>query len=180
MIFRPDCIAALGNAHIQTPNLDRLVASGLAFTHAYTMGSMISAVCTPSRTMILTGRSLFHAPSHDYALWPKAMAAGGYETFHLGKKGNSFVPGMEAFEKCLYSTDMGADKDHQTASQKTTDRLIESLRTRKTEKPFFIYYAPQAFSRILNLRTTTSGFTGRQQNTGDMRAGQGGLRYRRR
>src|SRR5215471_21570132 len=88
--FRPDCIAAWGNRHIKTPNLDKLCARGLLFTHAYTMGSMIGAVCTPSRTMILTGRSLFHAPGKDYALWPKAMAAGRYETFHLGKKGNSF------------------------------------------------------------------------------------------
>ena len=141
--FRPDCIAALGNPQIKTPNLDRLVERGLAFTHTYTMGSMIGAVCTPSRTMILTGRSLFHAPGRRYALWPNAMAAGGYETLHLGKKGNSFVPGMKAFETCLYSTDMGADEDHETASQKTADRLIEFLRARKTEKPFFIYYAPQ-------------------------------------
>ena len=141
--FRPDCIAAMGNAHIKTPNLDRLTERGLAFTHTYTMGSMVPAVCTPSRTMILTGRSLFHAPGQDYALWPKAMAAGGYETFHLGKKGNSFVPGMEAFQTCLYTTDMGADEHHETASQKTADRLIEFLQTRKTEKPFFIYYAPQ-------------------------------------
>src|SRR5947208_2315079 len=73
--FRPDCIAAWGNPRIKTPNLDQLCARGLLFTHAYTMGSMIGAVCTPSRTMILTGRSLFHAPGKDYALWPKAMTA---------------------------------------------------------------------------------------------------------
>src|SRR5437763_3052694 len=75
--FRPDCISAWGNSHIKTPNLDKLVQRGMLFTHAYTMGSMIGAVCTPSRTMILTGRSLFHAPGNNYALWPKAMAAGG-------------------------------------------------------------------------------------------------------
>jgi arylsulfatase A-like enzyme len=141
--FRPDCVAASGNPQIQTPNLDRLSSRGLSFTHAYTMGSMIGAVCTPSRTMILTGRSLFHAPGRDYALWPKAMAAGGYETFHLGKKGNSFVPGMEAFETCLYTGDMGADQQHETASEKTADLVIQFLRGRKTAKPFFIYYAPQ-------------------------------------
>lgn len=141
--FRQDCIAAWGNPHVKTPNLDKLSARGLSFTHAYTMGAMIGAVCTPSRTMILTGRSLFHAPGKDYALWPKAMAAGGYETFHLGKKGNSFAPGMEAFETCLYTGDLGADQNHETASQVTADRLIEFLRARKTEKPFFIYYAPQ-------------------------------------
>jgi len=141
--FRADCIAAFGNSQIQTPNLDRLSGRGLSFTHAYTMGSMIGAVCTPSRTMILTGRSLFHAPGRDYALWPKAMAAGGYETFHLGKKGNSFVPGMEAFETCLYTGDMGADQRHEIASEKTADRVIQFLRSRESAKPFFIYYAPQ-------------------------------------
>lgn len=141
--FRADCISAWGNPHIKTPNLDKLSNRGLSFTHAYTMGSMIGAVCTPSRTMILTGRSLFHAPGKDYALWPKAMAAGGYETFHLGKKGNSFVPGMEAFDTCLYTTDLGLDDHHEIASEKSTDRVIQFLRERKTGKPFFVYYAPQ-------------------------------------
>src|SRR5437660_405395 len=60
--FRADCISAWGNSHILTPNLDKLSERGMSFTHAYTMGSMIGAVCTPSRTMILTGRPLFHAP----------------------------------------------------------------------------------------------------------------------
>jgi len=104
---------------------------------------MIGAVCMPSRTMILTGRSLFHVPGKDYALWPKAMAAGGYETFHLGKKGNSFVPGMEAFETCLYTGHFGADEHHEIAAQKTAERVIDFLRKRKTDKPFFVYYAPQ-------------------------------------
>ena len=141
--FRPDCMAAWGNPHIKTPNLDKLCARGLLFKHTYTMGSMIGAVCTPSRTMILTGRSMFHAPGRDYALWPQAMAAGGYETFHLGKKGNSFVPGMEAFETCLYTGDLGADDHHEIAAQKTAERVIEFLRKRKSAQPFFVYYAPQ-------------------------------------
>ncbi len=140
--FRPDCIAASGNPHIKTPNLDELARRGMSFSHAYTMGSMIGAVCTPSRTMILTGRSFFHAPGTNYSLWPKAMEAGGYETFHLGKKGNSFGPGMEAFQTCLYSGDLEADTHHEIASEKTADRVIGFLRTRKSPKPFFIYFAP--------------------------------------
>src|SRR5262245_11603326 len=64
--FRPDCISALGNPHIKTPTLDQLAGRGMSFSHAYTMGSMIGAVCTPSRTMILTGRSFFHAPGKHY------------------------------------------------------------------------------------------------------------------
>jgi arylsulfatase A-like enzyme len=92
--------------------------------------------------MILTGRSFFRAPGTNYALWPKAMEAGGYETFHLGKKGNSFLPGMEAFQTCLYSGDLGVDDHHEIASEKTADRVIEFLRGRNSAQPFFIYYAP--------------------------------------
>ena len=57
---RADTIAALGNAHIQTPNLDRLVRRGVAFNRAYMMGGMNAATCVPSRAMLLSGRSLFH------------------------------------------------------------------------------------------------------------------------
>src|SRR5262245_13169726 len=60
---RFDTIAALGNTEIKTPNLDKLVARGFTITNAYCQGSMVPAVCAPSRTMILTGRSLFRIPS---------------------------------------------------------------------------------------------------------------------
>ncbi len=49
---RFDTIGALGNPHVHTPNLDRLVAEGVAFTHAYCQ----SPICTPSRASFLTGR----------------------------------------------------------------------------------------------------------------------------
>jgi arylsulfatase len=42
---RYDTIGALGNPHVNTPNIDRLVAEGFAFTHAYCQ----SPICTPSR-----------------------------------------------------------------------------------------------------------------------------------
>ena len=49
---RFDTVQALGNPHIRTPNLDRLVAEGVAFTHAFCQ----SPICTPSRASFLTGR----------------------------------------------------------------------------------------------------------------------------
>src|SRR5438270_13197689 len=52
---RHDTIAALGNKVIKTPNLDRLVKRGLAFTHTF----VTVPVCTPSRAELLTGRSAF-------------------------------------------------------------------------------------------------------------------------
>lgn len=49
---RWDTLHSLGNPHIRTPNLDRLAAQGVAFTHAYCQ----SPICTPSRASFLTGR----------------------------------------------------------------------------------------------------------------------------
>ena len=59
--LRPDALGALGHPIVKTPNLDRLARDGFVFRNAYTMGSMRGAVCLPSRTMLLTGRSLFRA-----------------------------------------------------------------------------------------------------------------------
>jgi arylsulfatase len=39
-----DTIAALGNEHIHTPNIDRLVRRGLGFTNAYST----CPVCVPA------------------------------------------------------------------------------------------------------------------------------------
>ena len=61
---RWDTIHALGNSEVQTPVLDGLVERGFHFNNAYCQGSMIGAVCLPSRTMILTGRSLWHLPQN--------------------------------------------------------------------------------------------------------------------
>ena len=49
---RYDTIGALGNDHICTPNIDRMVAEGVAFIRAYSQ----SPICTPSRASFLTGR----------------------------------------------------------------------------------------------------------------------------
>lgn len=49
---RWDTIGALGNPHVRTPNVDRLVREGVAFAHAFCQ----STVCTPSRASFLTGR----------------------------------------------------------------------------------------------------------------------------
>src|SRR5882724_7226676 len=69
---RADTIAALGNRHIQTPNLDKLVAEGTHFRRAYCMGALQGAVCVPSRAMMLTGKTLFRVDPaiKKQATWP--------------------------------------------------------------------------------------------------------------
>ena len=85
--MRADTIAALGNSHIQTPNLDRLVRSGLAFNRAYMQGGMHGATCVPSRAMLLSGRSLFRIDEKLLRdeTWPAAFGRAGYTTFMTGK-----------------------------------------------------------------------------------------------
>lgn len=79
---------------VQTPNLDQLAARSINFTHAYNMGSFSPAVCVASRTMLVSGRSLWRAESiysrlkpvfQKGELWPQQMKAAGYETYFTGK-----------------------------------------------------------------------------------------------
>ncbi len=46
---RADTIAAWGNPHIQTPNLDSLARRGFSFRSNYCFGGNSGAVCLPSR-----------------------------------------------------------------------------------------------------------------------------------
>jgi len=89
-----ELIGAHGHTDIETPNLDRLVRNGATFTRGYNMGAWHGAVCVASRTMLVTGRTLWRARdiegtlddvSRAGRLWPQRMAARGYETYMAGK-----------------------------------------------------------------------------------------------
>jgi arylsulfatase A-like enzyme len=56
---RAGTIHAMGNTAKQTPNIDKLTQQGISYTNAYIIGSMVGAVCAPSRAMLMTGRPLF-------------------------------------------------------------------------------------------------------------------------
>src|SRR5688500_18812923 len=87
---RADTIAALGNAFVSTPNLDKLARSGFVFRNAYCMGSTIGAVCNPSRHMLLSGMSLFrYNPQQAEGTFADIMNKAGYVTCHIGKRGNT-------------------------------------------------------------------------------------------
>jgi len=87
---RYDTIHALGNEHVRTPNLDRLVATGVAFTHAHCQ----TPICTPSRASFLTGMypSTLHACINGNDHWDnaaplvtKTLADAGYDCGLAGK-----------------------------------------------------------------------------------------------
>src|SRR5689334_8071873 len=57
--MRADTIAAYGNPHIKTPNLDKLTAAGFNFRANYVFGGNNGAVCIPSRAMLMSGKTWF-------------------------------------------------------------------------------------------------------------------------
>jgi len=87
---RYDTIAALGNEHIRTPNVDRLCAEGVAFTRTYCQ----NPVCTPSRASFLTGcyPDRIHVHRNGNAYFPenvplvtRMLANAGYDCGLAGK-----------------------------------------------------------------------------------------------
>jgi choline-sulfatase len=89
-----ETLRSFGNDEIQTPNLDRLVRVGVTFTHAYNQGAWHGAVCVASRTMLNTGRFLWHAKNAEPNLnseaakgrfWSQYMKKAGYDTYMTGK-----------------------------------------------------------------------------------------------
>lgn len=79
---------------VDTPNIDRLAASGVRFAHSF-----IGTWCMPSRATMLTGHHQFGVQSmrmngqypgstYDPAhcpFWPKVFRGEGYTTAHVGK-----------------------------------------------------------------------------------------------
>ena len=57
-VYNPD-------SKCETPNIDRLAREGMTLDAAYQMGSWSGAVCTPSRHMIMSGRTVWHLPKRQ-------------------------------------------------------------------------------------------------------------------
>lgn len=137
-----DTIHALGNKDIQTPTLDALVARGFTFTNAYCQGGQSPAVCVPSRTMLLTGKSTFHTPPYNAKTYEKPTLGktfrdAGFATLCVSKPGNSFRPAHEHFEKVVHIPHVGAE-----TNAKCADAVLDWLKADDGKKPFFVYFAP--------------------------------------
>lgn len=110
-----DTVHSLGNTEIQTPNIDRLVDSGIAFTNAYIMGGSSPAVCAPSRAILFSGRTLWNVEnqgkwgyeiSDKYTTLPQVFRENGYITFGTGKnepgRAGHFARSFSAGDKILF------------------------------------------------------------------------------
>jgi arylsulfatase A-like enzyme len=160
---RADTIAALGNRHITTPMLDRLVNEGTTFTRAYCMGAQQGAVCVPSRAMLMSGKTLFRIKENlaGETTWPQVFAQNGYNTFGIGKWHNqppsfvnTFAEGKAVFFGGMHDPYtipvQDLNDDHKLGDKRNSDRhatqlfadtAIEFLQKQTSDKPFALYVA---------------------------------------
>ena len=166
----PFSLGAYGNTVCQTPNIDQIAKQGIRLDAAYHMGGFLGAVCTNSRHMIMTGRTLWHIPKattrnavlasqgkeKNVAGRPTnqnipnnleqfSLAAvfnrAGYDTMRTCKRGNSYPAANSQFRVVRDATKRQASGEGGSAWH--ADQVIEYLDNRaqeKDDKPFLIYF----------------------------------------
>jgi choline-sulfatase len=148
----PQTLKVYGNTVCQTPNLDRLSAEGMTLLSAHHMGSWSGAVCTPSRTMIMTGINVWRTRGlhkrnklkSDYdptlSSMPAVFNQAGYDTFRTCKKGNSYEGANKLFAE---RHDASCRGGKQPDSEWHADQVMEYLTKRQSTQdkdPFLIYF----------------------------------------
>ena len=99
---RWDAIRGMGDPTVKTPTMDSLMARGTTFRQTHIMGSLVGAVCVPSRAAVLTSANLFRSGgsqiNRDLAVWPQVMREAGYHTFFSGKWHNDRQTFTDSFD----------------------------------------------------------------------------------
>lgn len=118
-------LSHLPRSGAQTPHLDALAARGVTFREAHCQGSMMGAVCVPSRASLMTGRNIFASaadptgvrfgdaqtiPAH-LETFLEALRRAGYRTHAVGKWHNDLASFQRSFSggECLM---FGGMSDH--------------------------------------------------------------------
>ena len=143
---------------LHAPAIGAMASKGMTLDGAYHMGSMSGAVCSPSRTMVMSGRTLWHLPRRGRKhlkreegvtkgedvlnnTIPAVFNRAGYDTMRTCKNGNSYNSANELFTVREDATKRGGTPE--TGSEWHGDRVINYLNGRERandDDPFFIYF----------------------------------------
>ncbi|MEZ6078010.1 MAG: sulfatase-like hydrolase/transferase [Pirellulaceae bacterium] len=136
---------------LQTPVLDKLAAEGMVIEGAYHMGAFQGAVCTPSRHMIMSGRTVWHlpigpgvdsaAPDLEQNTIPAVFNRAGYATMRTCKSGNSYEAANKQFTVRHDASKRGGTEE--TGSAWHAEQVLNYLHEREANrdtKPFLIYF----------------------------------------
>lgn len=148
---------------LHSPSIDKLAANGMVFDAAHHMGAWVGAVCTPSRHMVMTGRTVWHIPGKrgraplnpnvgNNELVPPDLAEytlaavfnrAGYDTMRTCKRGNSYEDANKQFTIRHDATKRGGTAE--TGSAWHAEQVLNYLSGRAKQpgadrKPFLIYY----------------------------------------
>jgi arylsulfatase A-like enzyme len=185
-------LGSYGQAHIETPRLDRMAAEGTRFTQYYAG----STVCAPSRATLMTGQHTGHAwirGNGEFPLRPEdvtvaeVLKEAGYATGVVGKWGLGVEdtegrPGLQGFDFSYgilhhvyahrqYAGHLWKNGEPVEVSRDDfvndlfTDEALSFIR-RNHETPFFLYLAytsPHAELRVPE--DSVAGYRGRFEET---------------
>ncbi len=153
-----------GQPWLQTPQMDRLAREGAHFKNAF----VTTALCSPSRASILTGR---YAHQHKIVdnntpipkgthFFPQDLQKAGYKTgffgkWHMGHEDDSPQPGFDQWISFLgqgtyMPSPSGLNINGKKVPQKgyitdeLTDYALEWMGTLPREQPFFLYLSHKA------------------------------------
>lgn len=129
--LRTGCVGVLGDPIVKTPNIDKVCKDGFIFRNTYVMGANNSAVCFPSRQMILRGVSYLRPGFMKNDAIPtlaETFRKAGYVSMRAGKPGN----GDMVFDE-------NKDGSHADGN---ADYLVEFIKKNAGgKKPLFLYMA---------------------------------------
>ncbi|MHB1310019.1 MAG: sulfatase-like hydrolase/transferase, partial [Limisphaerales bacterium] len=144
-------ISAYGSKVNQTPHLDRLAREGVRFLNSF----VVNSICTPSRATLLTGQyshlngvPVFNRFDGTRDHVARRLQAGGYHTgmigkWHLGADPTGFdrwivLPGQGAYWNPAFLVPGRRLTIEGHCTDITTDLGLEWLKTRPSDKPFFL------------------------------------------
>lgn len=153
-----------GQDWLETPHMDRLAREGAYFKNAF----VTTALCSPSRASILTGR---YAHEHGIVdnntpippgtrFFPQELQQAGYETaffgkWHMGHEGDAPQPGFSHWvsfrgQGTYLPSPNGLNVNGKKTPQKgyitdeLTDYALDWLGGRSKDKPWFVYLSHKA------------------------------------